>query len=236
MLKRFVSYLFAISLFVNVCLGTAAAQDTMGVGQLEYIDRSTAIIGGQVDAMPKQAATLLIEFPNEFGNIEFGMMQMEEDGGFLLFAPAYTIQNSTTVVFWSPNSPVQSSSTALVATVSDTYGDIVFVFLAVDIPEVEYDDLDDDTKNRIDDLQTPPIKNIKNAGDNEFKKYKNNTDPKLPEGGDYQEIYVKDGDKKKRFVYDWKNKILYYTDDHYESWKKVNDPWKNGEPKFPPPK
>ena len=27
----------------------------------------------------------------------------------------------------------------------------------------------------------------------------------------------------------------YYTPDHYTSWKEVNDPWKIGDPVFPPP-
>jgi len=54
MFKHFVSYLVTIVLFVNVYLCSAAAQDAMGVGQLEYIDQSTAIIEGQADAMPDQ--------------------------------------------------------------------------------------------------------------------------------------------------------------------------------------
>jgi hypothetical protein len=106
------------------------------------------------------------------------------------------------------------------------------------IKKVEVSDLDKDAKNRIIDLQDSPVRDIKDAGDNQWKKYKNNTDPKLPEGGDYQEIYVADGDKKKRFVYDWTKgqEKLYYTEDHYETWVEVNDPWKHGGPKFPPPK
>ncbi len=39
----------------------------------------------------------------------------------------------------------------------------------------------------------------------------------------------------KRLVYDWKNKKPYYTPDHYRSSKVVNDPWKIGDPVFPPP-
>jgi len=58
---------------------------------------------------------------------------------------------------------------------------------------------------------------------------------KLPSGGDYQIVYVKDGDKQKRFVYDWKNDKLYYTTDHYNSWRLVDNPWRLGGPKFPPP-
>ena len=80
-----------------------------------------------------------------------------------------------------------------------------------------------------------PVREIDGAGNNEFKPYKNNTDPKLPAGGDYQEIYVKDKDADQRLVYDWKNKKLYYTPDHYETWVEIDEPWGAGGPKFFPP-
>lgn len=105
------------------------------------------------------------------------------------------------------------------------------VVVESDIPDVTHAGLPADVQDRLLDLQS--IDGIKNYGSNDFGDYKNNTDPKLPEGGDYMEIYVtgKTGDGR-RLVYDRDSGDVYYTPDHYGSWKKITDPWHYGGPKF----
>ena len=67
--------------------------------------------------------------------------------------------------------------------------------------------------------------------EHDFAPFKNNTHPKLPEGGDYVEVYVTDkvGDSR-RLVIDRKTGTTYFSPDHYSSWIIVDFPWTGGLP------
>lgn len=216
----------AFSVVAALCSNESHAQDMIAVNSYQYAGNNIFVAMGESDFAGGfyDLAVGELEIVDAAGNGQLATIYLSGDGRFML------VTDSPVVL------PLAGVTTGpLVDMDSGVAVEEMMLIEVVDIPKVEYGDLDNDAQNRITDLQTPPVKNINNAGNNEFKKYKNITAPKLPSDGDYQEIYVKDGDTDKRFVYDWKNKKIYYTDDHYKSWKEVNDPWKIGKPVFPYP-
>ncbi len=60
------------------------------------------------------------------------------------------------------------------------------LIVILDIPNVELVDLDQAAKDRIQDLQIVPVRDIVNAGTDQWDRYGNTSNPKLPSGGDYQ--------------------------------------------------
>lgn len=108
--------------------------------------------------------------------------------------------------------------------------------VAVDPPiQITHDDLTQNEQDRLLDLCTPTYENY---GGNDFKKYKNRTNPKLPAGGDYQEIYCTGPDDPTRFVYDWNTGKMFLNREHYEGpWYEITNPWwiPGSGPLFPPP-
>jgi len=83
-------------------------------------------------------------------------------------------------------------------------------------------------RDRLQDLEAGGAEKLHK---HDFSPYKNNTEPKLPAGGDYVEIYITklDGDSR-RIVIDRKSGTVYYTPDHYNTWQIVEDPWTHGGP------
>ena len=108
--------------------------------------------------------------------------------------------------------------------------------IIVDPPiQITHDDLTRNEQDRLLDLCTNTYDDF---GGNDFDQYDNNTDPKLPAGGDYQEIYCTGSQDPTRFVYDWNTGKMYLNRDHYDGpWYEITDPWwiPGSGPLFPPP-
>jgi len=216
-----------LALIAICCPDRIKAQSIFGVGNASD-DSNVVLVSGECNAEISVGVLYVGTLIDENGNSSFAMMQAGGNGTIrLLYYSGVFAPNPVTFLMGNFSSVDDGSLVE----------DIALVVLA-EIKKVEVSDLDKDAKNRIIDLQDSPVRDIKDAGSNEWKKYENNSEPKLPDGGDYQEIYVADGDKDKRFVYNWKKgqEKLYYTDSHYKTWVEVNNPWKHGGPKFPPPK
>ena len=92
------------------------------------------------------------------GNIRAATIYVADDGGFALIS-----DNQVGL-------PVVAASTGPLVDVDTGMAVQQPMLIAIiGIPVVEYADLDQDARNRFDDLQIPPVRKIDNAENNEFK-------------------------------------------------------------------
>jgi hypothetical protein len=76
----------------------ANAQDSLGVGIVEYADPEYAVVSGVVDDPSLTNATLMYEATDEFGGIQVATLEVDSDGSFLLFASPEFIAGSTSTM------------------------------------------------------------------------------------------------------------------------------------------
>lgn len=175
------------------------------------------------DAIIESSESIDIELYDEFGLIPSSKIEL---GSGI---------NSPFIV--ADYDSLSTASTVLAFATNAATGNILAIIPVDDPPTITHAGLPANVQDRLLNLCSNAVKNY---GGNDLTKYKNITDPKLPEGGDYQEIYVTDktGDGR-RLVYDWNTKKIYYNNNHYKgTWKEITDPWwiEGSSPKFLPPK
>ena len=136
MLKRISSVSFAVFFSVVCATSLATGQDTVALGQLEYVHQHDAIIVGQSNAALDHVSISLVEFVDAFGNVDYGLIEIEEDGAFILMAPSSVTHETNTGI----------AATMVEPDGSDSVAQLLLLFVPDDkltLPE-DPDDLDDD--------------------------------------------------------------------------------------------
>lgn len=93
-----------VSLFLFVlCLLIASshsthAQDSLGIGTVEYADPQIAVMSGVVDDFSLTNATLIYEATDEFGGTQVAILDVDSDGSFLLLTSPQFIAGSTSTM------------------------------------------------------------------------------------------------------------------------------------------
>ena len=142
MLKQIVSLSFAVFLSVAGCLNLATAQDMLAIGQVEYSDQTDTVIVGQSNAVLDHNSISLVEFVDDFGNIDYGAIEIEDDGTFMIVVPSRVAQEPNTFIVAAMVDEVGGSDSVVQ----------LFLFVLEDkmtLPE-DPDDLDDDWEEQTD--------------------------------------------------------------------------------------
>lgn len=74
------------------------AQDSLGIGTVEYADTQIAVMSGVVDDFSLTNATLIYEATDEFGGTQVALLDVDSDGSFLLLTSPQFIAGSTSTM------------------------------------------------------------------------------------------------------------------------------------------
>lgn len=159
MLRRAARWSLTLFVLSALCTGRVGAQDVVAVSTGQFADQNGSFVTGESSDAggPFDLALGEAQIIDAVGNIRAATIYLAGDGQFALVSDGPVVL------------PVVAAATGpLVDLDTGMAVQQPMLIAIVEIPVVEYDDLDQDARNRIDDLQIPPVRNIQNAGNNEF--------------------------------------------------------------------
>lgn len=90
--------MFSFPVLILLCLANfSLAQESIAIGQIEHIDDFNVMVVGNTGAYFDEARVDAVELTDENGNVDFGLLYIEQDGGFALFAPAFLTIHATMI-------------------------------------------------------------------------------------------------------------------------------------------
>lgn len=102
-ISKSIAVLGFLVVFLFCFANFSVAQDSIVLGQVEQVDHSVVLVVGTVGTSFDDSRMEIVELFDQFGNVDSGLLCIEQDGSFALLAPAFLAIHSTLLLV-EPNS------------------------------------------------------------------------------------------------------------------------------------